>query len=388
MAKITRYDGNLLAFASSATGTERTIFGDTAQSDTLDDNITADFFRGWGILLSSEIPTKQDFNGLAYTISQVLAYLHQVGVPEWQTAQEYHTDSVTNRNGVLYFSTVDNNTGNDPETDVSGDWVLMSAANLSYDNTDSGLVAELVQDALDELASSRIIAITITPPTDANVTLTATQASRDRLVLVDGSWAIGRDIIVPDESRRWYVDNIAGTYDAAVRTAAGAGVTVAAGTTRVLVCDAVDVLDPFNAGSAAATETAPGVAELATQPETDAGTDDLRIVTPLKLSNSPQTAAAWVSFDGTGTVSIYDAFNVNSITDNGTGRYTVNFTNAISGTGYSWAGSAFAASTGELGAVSQDATSTTKTVSALSVKTSGESGVAADRDRVNVNVLA
>ena len=35
---------------------------------------------------------------------------------------------------------------------------------------------------------------------------------------------------------------------------------------------------------------------------------------------------AWVNFDGTGTVSIRESGNVSSITDNGTGRYTVNFT--------------------------------------------------------------
>lgn len=43
----------------------------------------------------------------------------------------------------------------------------------------------------------------------------------------------------------------------------------------------------FGTGAAAASETSAGVAELATQAETDAGTDDLRIVTPLKLATSP-----------------------------------------------------------------------------------------------------
>jgi hypothetical protein len=41
------------------------------------------------------------------------------------------------------------------------------------------------------------------------------------------------------------------------------------------------------------------------------------------------SAKAWVNFDGTGTVAIRAAFNVSSITDNGTGDYTVNFTNAM-----------------------------------------------------------
>lgn len=41
----------------------------------------------------------------------------------------------------------------------------------------------------------------------------------------------------------------------------------------------------FGTAAAAASETTAGIAELATQAETDAGTDDLRIVTPLKLLN-------------------------------------------------------------------------------------------------------
>jgi hypothetical protein len=41
------------------------------------------------------------------------------------------------------------------------------------------------------------------------------------------------------------------------------------------------------------------------------------------------SAKAWVNFNGTGTVAIRDSFNVGSITDNGTGDYTVNFTTAM-----------------------------------------------------------
>ena len=41
----------------------------------------------------------------------------------------------------------------------------------------------------------------------------------------------------------------------------------------------------FGTAAPAASETTSGIAELATQAETDAGTDDLRIVTPLKLAN-------------------------------------------------------------------------------------------------------
>lgn len=37
-------------------------------------------------------------------------------------------------------------------------------------------------------------------------------------------------------------------------------------------------------------------------------------------------AAAWVNFNGTGTIAARDSVNVASLTDNGTGAYTINFT--------------------------------------------------------------
>jgi hypothetical protein len=44
---------------------------------------------------------------------------------------------------------------------------------------------------------------------------------------------------------------------------------------------------------------------------------------------------AWCNFNGTGTVAIRASFNVSSITDNGTGDYTVNFTTAMVDADYS-----------------------------------------------------
>ena len=46
------------------------------------------------------------------------------------------------------------------------------------------------------------------------------------------------------------------------------------------------------------------------------------------------SAKAWVNFNGTGTVAIRASFNVSSITDNGTGNYTVNFTTAMTDANY------------------------------------------------------
>lgn len=54
-------------------------------------------------------------------------------------------------------------------------------------------------------------------------------------------------------------------------------------------------------------------------------------------STTAQTGniGAWVNFNGTGTVAIRGSGNVSSITDNGVGLYTVNFTNNLSSANYS-----------------------------------------------------
>ena len=125
MAKIDRYNGNMAAFAADALSTERTIFGDTTQSDTLDANITADFLRGWGVVGVNENPTKQDFNGLAFTLGQLIAYLHQRGVPEWNAAQEYYEGSVVTTLAGIYRLKSGGDGSSDPDTDGGVNWELI-----------------------------------------------------------------------------------------------------------------------------------------------------------------------------------------------------------------------------------------------------------------------
>ena len=67
-------------------------------------------------------------------------------------------------------------------------------------------------------------------------------------------------------------------------------------------------------------------------------------ITAAKLSGASNGSApiyaarAWVNFNGTGTVAIRASGNVSSITDNGTGDYTVNFTTAMSDANYAISG--------------------------------------------------
>ena len=54
---------------------------------------------------------------------------------------------------------------------------------------------------------------------------------------------------------------------------------------------------------------------------------------PVTLTKQ-SAAKAWVDFDGTGTVSVKASLNNSSITDNGTGDYTNNFSSSFDSVNY------------------------------------------------------
>jgi len=81
---------------------------------------------------------------------------------------------------------------------------------------------------------------------------------------------------------------------------------------------------------------------IASTAEAEAGTNNTNFITPLRMRegfNASGTAPvyacrAWVNFNGTGTVAIRASGNVSSITDNGSGDYTVNFATAMPDANY------------------------------------------------------
>jgi len=98
---------------------------------------------------------------------------------------------------------------------------------------------------------------------------------------------------------------------------------------------------------------------------------------------------AWVNFDGTGTVAIRASFNVSSITDNGTGDYTVNFTNALSDDNYAVA---FAVATNvgttnaKIRSATNDGDATLKSTTQLRLIVSGASNMF-DNTQVCVSIF-
>lgn len=87
------------------------------------------------------------------------------------------------------------------------------------------------------------------------------------------------------------------------------------------------------------------------------------------------SAKAWVNYKGTATVSIRASYNVSSVTVNGTGDYTVNFTNALTDANYSCVLTG-AVSTARLGSINDSAAAPTS--SACRVLFATTSGTSAD----------
>ena len=79
---------------------------------------------------------------------------------------------------------------------------------------------------------------------------------------------------------------------------------------------------------------------------------------------------AWVNFNGTGTVAIRASGNVSSITDNGVGLFTINFTNPLPDTNYIFTSAGTSSTNTDRGQlVIGENISITKTTSALPIRT-------------------
>jgi len=106
----------------------------------------------------------------------------------------------------------------------------------------------------------------------------------------------------------------------------------------------------------------------------------------LKVQSNGVTtnAIAWVNFNGTGTVAIRSSYNVSSITDNGTGEYTVNFATALSDSNYSAVASTKQADSS--GANGNGSIVMPYNYSTSSVKFSASNALGVSTDMVFVNV--
>jgi len=110
------------------------------------------------------------------------------------------------------------------------------------------------------------------------------------------------------------------------------------GTTGVPVTTVTGTLPVANGGTGVTTSTGSGANVLGTSPTLATPTFDSAQLVTISGTAPLYMCRAWVNFNGTGTVAIRASGNVSSITDNGTGDYTVNFTTAMPDANYSMFG--------------------------------------------------
>lgn len=128
----------------------------------------------------------------------------------------------------------------------------------------------------------------------------------------------------------------------------GTGVTTSTGTGNVVLSNSPTLVTPAlgtpsalvgtNITGTAAGLSIGGSAATATSATTAASCSGnsatATALTTASGSAPSYSARAWVNFNGTGTVAIRASGNVSSITDNGTGNYTVNFSTAMADADY------------------------------------------------------
>lgn len=98
---------------------------------------------------------------------------------------------------------------------------------------------------------------------------------------------------------------------------------------------------------------------------------------------------AWVNFNGTGTVAIRASFNVSSITDLGTGQYTINMTTAMPDTNFAFTSTPGRVSGGATNITLSDMSdSTARTTTSFRVETcQSNTGSLVDPSFMNISVF-
>ena len=187
------------------------------------------------------------------------------------------------------------------------------------------LVFEQLTQALEGLAWKDDVVAAST----VNITLTGPGATIDAVTMVSGDRFLAKNQTAGAENGIyiWNGAGVAATRSADMNVSAefnSAVVTVASGTVNAGTTWRQSVVNPtvgttaivfgaFGSSAPNASEVTAGIAELATQAETDAGTDDLRIVTPLKLANWSNRAKRFSVDVGDGTAtSITVTHNLNT----------------------------------------------------------------------------
>ena len=185
-----------------------------------------------------------------------------------------------------------------------------------------------------------------------------------------------------------------GTYTVTKITSSGGEIGLSGDGTQdyIKFVDATDTLTGYENGVAGAMDIHFGDATLASATIAGVNVRDAAILNTgtlpdarLSATVDSRLAAVWINFDGTGTPSINSDYNVSSITDNGVGDYTINFTSSLSNTNYAVVATGSNVGTGNIIHVRVQS----KATGSLRILVSGFDGnvfVNSDADDINVAI--
>jgi hypothetical protein len=115
---------NIAVFGSLESGTP------AFSKDPGDIQSLAAFMHGWAAaVVNNNSPAMQDRNALDYLFSRQIAYVLQLGIPEWNAQTTYYINSYCQLDGVIYISKANSNHTH-PATDISF-WLPVLTPNTS-----------------------------------------------------------------------------------------------------------------------------------------------------------------------------------------------------------------------------------------------------------------
>lgn len=153
----------------------------------------------------------------------------------------------------------------------------------------------------------------------------ATTTFQNGVTLTDEDWFNDVDFLVYD-----IFGDSTTTASAAARIQGGITSLGAVQFTSTISVSAGAVFNAIQANGVASLTSVAGAA-IATQSIMEAAASNTNIASPGRLHFHPGVAKCWVRFDGTATsVTAAASYGITSITDGGTGIYTVNFSTSFS----------------------------------------------------------